>query len=921
MLGRSGELAAVDALFAGARGGVTVLALEGEPGIGKTTVWREAVRRANSAGFRVLSAQPTQTETAMSHAGLGDLLGGAVDEVLEGLPEPQKVAVAAALLLTATPVRGIDARALCAGVLTALRMLATTRPLLLAVDDAQWLDTPSALALGYAVRRLHAEPVGVLVTTRLGAARAATFDVAADGQRRRVVRLGPLSVATLHEAIKQRTGRSLPRPLVVQLTEAAAGNPMYAIEIAAELGDRLPLTGGLPVPPSLTELVASRVRRLPASTRGALLTAAILSRPTTAEVDATALQRAERAGIVVLEGSRVRFVHPMFASAIAALAGQAQQRAAHRRLAANMADAEERARHAALGAEAPDVEVAGRLDAAAQTARARGAPVAAAELLELAISLTPAVRERDRLARLIGAAEAWFDAGDLARAEGMLEEATAGPVDAPLRAHSLHLLGQLHARRSSFAEALAVAQEALKAASGHDALVADVEMDLGYYSACLGDMPGSMGHTEAAVTAAERSGASALLADALGASTMCRFIAGLGLDEDRIRRAREGEDPSRPRAWQMRPAFVHGSMLLYAGRVDEALEVLDALHDDALQRGQESPIPYSCFWLTWANIWRGDFAMARRRTDEARQTAALLDDPGARAMALAAGALLHAHDGSSGLARQEAQESIAIFQRLGWTVGALNAFWGLGLAELSGGNPLGTDAALGAVSLQLTSVPAGDPFLGVLLAVQIEALVELGQPERAEPLLRWLEERASSVDRAWARAAAARCRGLVRAAQGDSEGALRALTEALLQHDRCAIPFERAWTLLVLGKLHRRRKEKRLAAAALRDALHIFEGLGALEWAARTRTELDRLGQRPRAADDLTQTERRVAELAASGLANRQIGERAFLTTKSVEANLTRVYRKLGIRSRGGLARALHEHETSPSSPRDRPEV
>ena len=139
----------------------------------------------------------------------------------------------------------------------------------------------------------------------------------------------------------------------------------------------------------------------------------------------------------------------------------------------------------------------------------------------------------------------------------------------------------------------------------------------------------------------------------------------------------------------------------------------------------------------------------------------------------------------------------------------------------------------------------------------------------------------------------------------DRDGALAALEEAVVQHRRSEMPFELARTLLVKGRVHRRRKEKRLALEALQEALRIFEHVGAPLWTAKVSAEVARLGRRTTTADELTETERRVAELAAAGLANSEIAERAFLGTKAVEANLTRVYRKLGIHSRGGLARAL----------------
>lgn len=909
VIGRESELAAVDDLLTATRSGFAVLTLEGEPGIGKTMVWREALERAAARGYRVLSARPTEAEATLSLVGLGDLFATLDRAVIERLPPPQRDALAAALLQAPAPGHGIDERALTAAALSLLRLLSAECPLLLAVDDAQWLDTQSSRVLSFAVRRLQAEPIACMTTVRIGAGHVTTFDRAADRAVARVMRLGPLSVAALHEMIKRRTGRSLPRPAIVHLAQVCGGNPLFAIEAAQELGGRAPASGRMVVPASLGDLLGSKLRRLPASTRRALLVTSLLSRPTTELAGREALEPAERAGIVVTDSGHVAFTHPMFASVVQAEAAAPALRGVHRELAAAVDEPEERARHAALGADTPNTSIAVDLEVAANLARSRGAPAAAAELLELAITMAPADDQARQDGDRVAAAAAWFDAGDLARAEALLTEATRARVQPRTRARALHLLSQLHARRSTFGEALAVACAALQTAAGDDGLTADLEMDVAYYAISLGDVPMSLEHVAAAVRAAERAGSAGLLADAMATSVVCEFVAGMGFDEARILRARELEDPWRPRAWQIRPAFIHGNLLLYVGRAAEACGVLGALHAEAIERGEESPIPFSCFWLAWACLWSGDFPGARRRADEARRTAPLLDDPAASAMALVTAALVHAHDGSVDLAREEATDALRRFQELGWMVGVMFALWALGLAELSAGRPAAVDAALGPLAGQVTAMPACDPFMAVFLPIAVEALVELGQIDTAEPLLRWFEGRATALERPWAQAAASRCRGLICAAGGDSDGAAAAMVEALRHDERSPVTFERGRTLLAAGQVHRRRKEKRLAAERLGEALHIFRDLGAAGFASRAEAELARLGLRPPTADALTQTERRVAELAATGLSNREIAHRSFLTTKAVEGNLTRVYRKLGIRSRGGLARALQSAE------------
>lgn len=914
IVGRDSELAAVDAFLSTARTRCVVLALEGEPGIGKTTVWLEALQRARGRGTRVLLTHPSEAEATLSYAALADIFDTVSETPLSALAVPQREAITAALLRSSPPRGGIDERALCASVLSLLRLLSAEEPLLVAVDDAQWLDSPSARVLSYAVRRLEAEAVGFLVTSRVrGVSPPLRFDRASDPSRHHSVVLGALSVAALHELIKQHTGRSLPRPTLVQVAGICGGNPFYALEIAASLPDG-PLEGGrLRVPASLTELVVARLARLPAATRRALLAASALSHPTIELVDSEALGAAQRAGIVSIEQGRIQFAHPLLASAVYDQADETERRRLHRHLAEVVTEPEERARHAALGASEPDAAIAGKLEEAAVLARSRGAPGAAAELLDLAVGLTPPSGDGDRAARLVAGAGFWFDTGDSVRAQATIDRALAAPIGDRLRARALHLLGQIDARRSSFTRASALAFQGLEAAAGDAELVTDLELDLAYYSVSLGDLPGAETHARRGVVAAERAGVQSALADALAVVTIAEFIGGRGLDEDRMRRALELEDPTRSRVWQMSPTFIHGSLLLYTGCVDQAFAVLDGLHTATLERGEESPIPFLCFYMVWVCLWRGDLIAADRLALEARQTAALLDDPAANGIALAASALVHAHDGSSVLARQEALESIRCFEALDWALGTAWPLWALGLALLSSGDPAAVDAALGPLAAMLTGAKGGDPMLAVFLPDEIEALVDLGQIDRAAGFLEWLEQRGAAFDRSWALAAAGRCRGLLCASRGDVQGALAALAQALVQHDRSAMPFERARTLLVLGRVQRRSNLRGQARATLHDALSLFERFGATEWVARARVELERLGRRAESPEALTPTEARVAELAASGMPNREIAERAFLTTKAVEANLTRVYRKLGIRSRGGLARALQALQ--PSAP------
>jgi DNA-binding CsgD family transcriptional regulator len=890
--------------FVATEGGFGVLVLEGEAGIGKTTLWTEGVRRLHEAGAIVLAARPAEAETALSFSGLIDLFGAVPGDVLDRLPEPQQLALRAARLEAPTPSRGIDEAALFAGVLSMLRMLAADSTVVVAVDDVQWLDSATARALGYATRRLDAEPVRFLAAVRVVGPPPTTFLSAIHESQRRVLEVGPMSLAALHEVVRFRTGVSIPRPTFVRVARASGGNPFYALEIATAL-DRGSLGDDLPVPVDVTGLVESRLTRLPTATRRALLVAAALAQPTTEIVDADALAAAEDAGILSIDQHRIRFAHPLFASAVYAQAHASERRRLHRRLASLVDDPEDRARHLALSALRPDEAIAGDIANAAFLAGARGAPDAAARLSELAVGSTPRANAAARSERLLSAAHFWFEAGDFTRALALVEELLERVPEPPIQARALQILCQVHARRSSFAEAFAFAQRALESAGDDPRLRAGMELDVAYCSASMGDFEGARAHALAAVSGAESEGDAQVLADALGALTIAEFMGGAGLDEARLERALALEDPAWPGTFVLRPSYIHGCLLLWSGRVEEALAVHEALRAHTLERGEESALPMLTLYLVWACLWEGDLARARQFARESRETAVLLGDPATQGIALAANALVHAYDGSAPLARQEAADALAIFDRLQWLPGTIWPLWALGLTDLSCGSPEAVDRSLGPLAELICSLGA-DVSLGVFLPEEIEALVEIGDTERADRYTCWLEQRAGELDRGWARALAGRCRGLLHAARRDDGAAIQALSDALAEHDQLDLPIERARTNLVLGRVLRRSGRRGRAKATLSEALATFEEVGARRWADRTRTELDRLGKRTPSADALTTTEARVAELAAEGLSNREIAERAFLTVKAVESNLTRVYRKLAIRSRSQLVRTLH---------------
>ncbi|HZE06102.1 MAG TPA: AAA family ATPase [Solirubrobacteraceae bacterium] len=906
VVGRDGELAQIETALAAARGPLGALAIEGEPGIGKTTVLREVRQRALGAGARVLSCRASEAEASLSFAGLADLLAAADEAALAALPPAQREAIEVALLRAPPGDRAHSPHTVGAAVLALLRMLADERQLVLAVDDVQWLDAPSSGALEFALRRLGgSDDVRLIYSVRTPAAPVGLgAAVPPDGMHR--LALAGVSLPALAEIISSRLGVPLPRPLLVQISQTSRGNPLYALEIARLVRDagleRAPAPT-IPVPDDLRALVAQRIDALPAPTLEALLLTAVLANPARSMVDHDALAPARRAGIVTDgPGAAIEFAHPLFASAVLASVTGRRRRELHRRAAELASDPEQCARHLALGVAGPDHNVASQLERAATLAALRGAPDAAAGLAELAAQRTPAARVHDRALRLLDAGRFYFDAGDLERTEALAHEVLSTPASRRLRSRALQLLVQCKGRRSSFTAAAELAGAGLALAEGDPAVQAGLELELAFCSSSLGAFPQTVAHARAAVKHAETAADGGLLAEALAVVTMAQFLCGGGTDEARLARALELEDPDRNGSLVMRPRYIQGLLQLWSGELDEAMDTLSTVREQTAERGQESVLPLQSLYLVWAAVWRGQLAQATAVAVQARQAASLVGDPASRALALSASALADAHRGRACRVRTDAGQALELFEQLRWRSGVIWPLWALGSAALAEGDAAAVDGLLRPLADQLTGMGAGDPVLGMFVPDEVEALVILGDLDRAEAYLEPFARRASDLDRGWARAAAARCLGALLAARGDPAAAFAAFDEALAQYARITMPIERARALLLAGQAHRRYKHRGQARALLTEAIAHFERAGAPGWAARAHAELARVGHRTLSPDHLTEAESRVAELVASGLSNREVAARLFVSVKTVEANLTRVYRKLGVRSRTGLA-------------------
>ena len=554
VVGRGRELGAVAAFLDALPSGSSGLLLEGEAGIGKTTVWTAGIADAAARSYLVLSSRPTESEAKLSFAALGDLMDGVLERVLAELPAPQQNALQLALLLKDPAGSPLEHRAVCVAFLGVIRRLAAQGPVVIAIDDLQWLDRPSATTLGYALRRLAQEPVGLLASVRVGVRgqRASLAAVGLAAGQARHLSIGPLASADYEAAIRASAGDRLSRLTIRRLFEASGGNLFYGLELARAL-DRmeteLPPSEPLPVPADLHGVLSSRVAALPAGVQDVLLAASCLRSPTTVLLEQangraawSALQAAAVEGVVEIEGNRVRFTHPLFASAIYAGAAPWQRREAHRKLSLIAPHAEERARHRALSAEGPDEEAAAGLATAAQAAAARGAPGAAAELAELAVARTPVELAPARRRRRLEAAEYLFRAGDTARARYGLEALAQDMPSGRDRAETLLILARLLLHDAGDLVAVPILEEALAEAAVDRVLQARIHISLA--RTCGVDLRYCARHAEAGLALAQQAGDRGLARQALAEKVYADFMVGGDLPferaDDQVLGARAG---------------------------------------------------------------------------------------------------------------------------------------------------------------------------------------------------------------------------------------------------------------------------------------------------------------------------------------------------------------------------------------------
>jgi len=922
LLGRTVECGAIDGLLDRVRNGESgVLVLLGEPGIGKSALLAHARNRAD--GFVLLETRGLESEAELAFAGLADLLRPLLG-FLEGVPAPQAEALAGALAL-GPPVAG-DRFAVAAGALSLLAAAASEQRLLVVVDDAHWLDAASAEALSFVAHRLHAEPVALLVAARSGERHAF------DSGRLAEFRLEGLPDADAVELLHRDSSESIAAPVARLLVDHARGNPLALVEAAGTLtGDQLrgaePLPDPLPTGRGIESAFRRRLDALAVPAQKALVVAAaagerldvLLGALPELGLEAADLAPAEEAGLIGTVGGLLSWRHPLIRSVAYAAGSPAARRDAHRAVAGGLADSApaERAWHLAAATVGVDDEVAKLLDETALEARLRRGHAAAAGANERAAQLTSDRELRAR--RLLMAGRDYQLAGWTDRARALLDDAARDAADPLLQADIVGQRGIVEMWGGNAREA-----RRLLAAAAERVRVADPARAAGLLvsAGLAAEMEGYVARTLAIARAAESLGAHVgpQLDLAIGDRLFNSLVLAGETEEaeamlGRVLPALLAAENS---GGDLQFAATIGHCLLWVERHDEARRIFESQLAEARSAGSLGSIPFLAACLSELDFRVGDWDAAAAGAVESVRLAEETHQRNLHTFALVTLARLQAARGVEE-ARSNAERALALAAELGAGSIAVYAQSALGLLELGAGR-----VKEAADRLSRLSVFVGDLGLRESNVVQwrpdlIEACTLAGRRDEARAELRVLEAEASATGRVWARATAARCRGML--ADGDD---LSGFEEALGLHDTPSAPFERARTQLRLGERLRRLRRPTDAREHLRAALATFEQLRATPWAERAQAELSATGDRarrrsPTAPGGLTPQEIRIAVLVADGATNRQIAAALFLSPKTVAYHLSKVFEKLGLTSRAQLAALVARGGLPDLKPLDEP--
>jgi len=910
LIGRSSERVAIlNALDGGVDAPIAVV-LTGDAGIGKTAIWESIVAERRAAGHHVLVSRATSAEARLPWVGMTDLLRAMPPEALALLPDLQRRALEVVSLQAGSLQGGgsdaLDERVVGTALLSALHAATDSAPVLVAVDDLPYLDAASASAVTFALRRMEGRrPARLLATVRDHDPMLPALQGLPTG-RYSVTRIGPLTLGALFDLLRTRRGIRLARPLLLRVYETSGGNPLYALELARAL-DRLeisPKAGTpLPVPAGLNALVDARVRDLPAEVADIVAATAAAWRFTAGDDDTEAVELAVAAGMVVVDepavvgGARViRAAHPLLSAAAYNALPSSRRRELHKRLAAAADDPVERVRHSALAATEPRAALAADLDAGVAAALAAGVPDIAVGLAQLSLEHTSDVGLRPvRLDRL---ADAQLRSGDSSGAWQSQSEAIAETPPGAERARRRIRLAEIIVEVTGWPDAERELQVAIAEAADDRVVLSEALLTL---AAVTDDI-------ELAETSAQRAvdllvaqdyPDPMILSGALNQLAGARFRSGRGLDHEMFARAIDIERAHPSRRLSDRADASYAALLKYADDLDGAEARLTSLLEEARATGDLSSITYAISHLVHLYLWRGELARGRACADEHFEVAVHGELQGQEAQARYNVGLAMACEGQLDDADRLLLGLLETARSHAWLIHRVHAV--LGFIALSRNDAVAAAAHTDLWHDALIEMHFGEPGYSRSHLDHLCALVGTGRTVDADAFCAELDQQAQLSGRESAAAVVLTGRAMLAAHAGRLSEAVALVSSALTWYDTSPLRFDRARTLLIAGRISRRAKAKSDAHALLTEAEHEFASFGATAWQAQVAAELARVNVRPAAPAELTETERLVAKLAASGLTNREVADRTFLAVKTVEANLARAYRKLGIRSRAEL--------------------
>ncbi|GAA1557457.1 LuxR family transcriptional regulator [Kribbella sancticallisti] len=886
--------------------------LYGPTGVGKSAAARALVAERTRAGCRVLSAAPSQSEAGLPYVTLLDLLSNQLELAWQVLPDHLRQPLEVALLKASAPDTVRDELAVRLAVLHVLRRLAASGPVLLVVDDIQWVDPSSLEVLTFCARRLT-EGVHMLATEQVA---DGDLPLMAEACPEPVlqVEVPPLAEADVLALLRNRLSSPLPVRTARRIFTASAGNPFMALELGRAVlrhPQGVSPNDPLPVSSRLKTLLGDRLADLSPSTYELLLHAASSPRPTTSQL-AQSLDRsldaelteAEALGLIDVSSERLRFTHPLLREFVYAEASSAARRQAHAQLAAVVDEPVENATHRALATQEANSELAATIEEAAIVAGGRGALGAAATLWRLAAERTPTDAQDDRARRLSSSADAAAAAGHLVESAEMARLAVQAATTPETKVGALLLL--VDAAWPERDQRLELLADAFAAADGDDRLEARVRImrsHSAYFDRRLDD---AQEDARVAERLARKCGDIEGVVDALSAASSVQIARGGEQTADALLEQAAELSQGLPLTKTVVNARQMAAMReLFRGRTSEAIEAISALVDEVRAGG-------AVRWL--ASVLVSATAIYERSGHGAAAVAAghecyqLMQDLGDEPeVGLVVACRAEWAGGTATMARELAEAALEGVRLVGndeWNGPALAS---LGLVGVLTGDPQRAVEAFDAIADSVEAAMPFDPAVIPWHADYAEALVAAGRLDDAAALIAEIRERAETLDRGVVMVGLARSEALLIAKQGDPAAALELLEKTISTAGDHVYPLDVARCELTRGRVARQARRRSVARTAFLDAIEQFEAYGAPAWREVAETELARLDvpSRSRQPSELTDNELQIVAMVRDGSTNREIAAALYLSVKAVESQLTRLYRRFGVANRTQLLRTV----------------